>query len=212
LTGFSSRTKLKHLYISPRQIKPKLVKLIAKEQAHGTDGRIILKANSLVDPDIIRALYAASQAGVKIDLIIRGICALRPGIDGISETITVSSIIGKYLEHPRIYWFKHSEAVYISSADLMTRNLDRRIELMTPIDHPDLIKRLLHILHLQLSDTQLRWELQSDGTYRHIHAPSKPTTNSQELLEQSVSTIHDTLKKKSPNYIKRLTDKLLKEG
>jgi polyphosphate kinase len=212
LTGFSSHTKLKNLYMSPRQIKPKLLKLIDKEKNRGTEGHIILKANSLVDPDIIRALYAASQAGVRIELIIRGICSLRPGVAGVSETITVSSIIGKYLEHPRIYWFKHADAIYISSADLMTRNLDRRIELMTPIDNADLKERLLHILHLQLADNQLRWELQSDGTYRHVTAEGHHAINSQELLEKYVNKIHDKVKKKSSSYVKRLADKLLKES
>jgi len=214
LTGFSTHTKLKHLYMSPVQIKPKLLKLIDKERSHGTEGHIILKANSLVDPAIIRALYSASQAGVTIDLIIRGICALRPGIPGISETITVSSIIGKYLEHPRIYWFKHSETAFISSADLMTRNLDRRIELMTPIYNTGLNERILHILHLQLADNQLRWELNPDGSYTHITpAKNQQVINSQELLEKYVTKMHDKVKKKkSSNYVKKLADKLLKES
>ncbi len=214
LTGFSTHTKLKSLYMSPVQIKPKLIKLIEKEKAHGTEGHLILKANSLVDPAIIRALYSASQAGVQIELIIRGICALRPGIPGVSETITVSSIIGKYLEHPRIYWFKHSETTFISSADLMTRNLDRRIELMTPIHHPELNERILHILNLQLADNQLRWKLESDGSYTHL-TPTKgeQIINSQELLEKYVNKIHDRVKKKkSSNYVKKLADKLLKES
>ncbi len=214
LTGFSTHTKLKHLYMSPTQIKPKLLKLIDKEAKHGEEGHLILKANSLVDPTIIRALYRASQAGVRIELIIRGICALRPGIPGVSETITVSSIIGKYLEHPRIYWFKHSDPVYISSADLMTRNLDRRIELMTPIDDTGFQERILQILHLQLADNQLRWQLENDGSYTHITpADGEQTINSQELLEKSVSKMHDKIsRKKSGNYVKKLADKLLKES
>ncbi len=213
LTGFSTHTKLGSLYMSPTQIKPRLLKLIEREKSHGTKGHIILKANSLVDPTIIRALYAASQAGVRIELIIRGICSLRPGIPGVSETVTVSSIIGKYLEHPRIYWFKHTDPTYISSADLMTRNLDRRIELMTPIHDPELNERILHILHLQLADNQLRWELQNDGTYRRIVPPENvQKINSQELLEKYVTKIHDKVKKKTVNYVKKLADKLLKES
>ncbi len=214
LTGFSTHTKLKHLYMSPVQIKPKLLKLIDKEKGHGTEGHIILKANSLVDPAIIRALYAASQAGVTVELIIRGICALRPGIPGVSETITVSSVIGKYLEHPRIYWFKHSETAFIASADLMTRNLDRRIELMTPIHDAGLNERILHVLHLQLADNQLRWELNPDGSYTHtVPEKDQQVIHSQELLEKYVTKMHDKVKKKkSSNYVKKLADKLLKES
>jgi polyphosphate kinase len=213
LTGFSTHTKLNSLYISPVQIKPRLLKMIERERNHGDEGHIILKANSLVDPAIIRALYAASQAGVRIELIIRGICSLRPGIPGVSETITVSSIIGKYLEHPRIYWFRHTEPTYISSADLMTRNLDRRIELMTPIHEQELNERILHILHLQLADNQLRWELQSDGTYHRVEPiANTQKINSQELLEKYVNKIHDKVKRKTSNYVKKLADKLLKES
>ncbi len=214
LTGFSTHTKLKHLYMSPTQIKPKLLKLIEKESGYGSKGHIILKANSLVDPVIIKALYKASQSGVKVELIIRGICSLRPGIDGVSEHITVSSIIGKYLEHPRIYWFAHSEAVYISSADLMTRNLNRRIELMTPIKNKELKERIYNILTLQLADNQLRWLLQSDGKYIKVTPKDgEKLINSQELLEKSVSKMHDKIKKKkSSNYVKKLADKLLKES
>jgi len=212
LTGFSTHTKLEHLYMSPAQIKPKLIELIELEAAHGPEGHLILKANSLVDPDIIRALYAASQAGTKIDLIIRGICSLRPGIEGFSETITVSSIIGKYLEHPRIYWFQHAEAVYISSADLMTRNLDRRIELMTPIYTPELQARLEQILRLQLNDNQLRWILQHDGTYRPVSPDGHAPLDSQTRLERHTSELHDSSRTKQNHYVKKLADKLLKEG
>ncbi len=212
LTGFSTHTKLDSLYMSPAQIKPRLIKLIDREKAHGTDGHLILKANSLVDPAIIRALYRASQAGVRIELIIRGICALRPGIPGVSETITVHSIIGKYLEHPRIYWFAHSDPIYISSADLMTRNLDRRIELMTPIHAPELKERLEHILRVQLADNQLRWVLQNDGTYRRVTPPASQPIDSQSLMEKYITKLYEKANKKSRNYVKKLADKLLKES
>ncbi len=214
LTGFSTHAKLKNLYISPTQIKPRLIKLIEKEIAHGREGHLIFKANSLVDEAIIRALYRAAQAGVKIELIIRGICTLRPGVTGLSETITVSSIIGKYLEHPRIYWFKHHDAAFISSADLMTRNLDRRIELMTPIYPPALTERILHILRLQLADNQLKWHLESDGSYTHVHPlPGDPPINSQALLETYTTKACETgRQKKKNNYVKKLADKLLKES
>ncbi len=218
LTGFSSYAKLQALYMSPLQIKQKLLKLIEKESEYENEGHIILKANSLAHPEIIKALYKASQKGCKIDLIIRGICCLRPNIEGVSENITVSSIIGKYLEHPRIYWFKHDEVgCYISSADLMPRNLDRRIELMTPIYDKNLSERIEQILNLQLADNQLRWILQSNGDYeeKSIEEEQKPI-NSQELLEKYVNKIYDQTRKhnstKGNNYVKRLAEKLLKES
>jgi len=215
LTGFSTHTRLQHLYMSPTQIKSKIIKLIEKEAVHAAEGHIILKANSLAHPEVIRALYKASQKGCRVDLIIRGICCLRPGIDGVSDNITVSSIIGKYLEHPRIFWFRHDEpGCYISSADLMPRNLDRRIELMTPIHESALADRIKQILTLQLADNVLRWELRNDGTYREVEAePGSRIVNSQELLEKYVNKVQErTRKRRTGNYVKRLTEKLLKES
>ena len=217
LTGFSTHTRLQTLYMSPTQIKPKLIKLIEREAAHGEEGHIILKANSLAHPEVIRALYKASQAGCRVDLIIRGICCLRPGVEGVSETITVSSIIGKYLEHPRIFWFKHDEpGCYISSADLMPRNLDRRIELMTPILEKPLAERIEQILTLQLADNRLRWLLQPDGDYRRVvPEEGEREVDSQELLEKYVNKLQERSRKRSSgsgNYVKRLAEKLLKES
>jgi polyphosphate kinase len=214
LTGFSTHTRLKRLYMSPIQIKPKLIKLIENEARYGKEGRIILKANSLAHPEIIRALYRASMAGCRVDLIIRGICCLRPGIEGVSDNISVSSIIGKYLEHPRIYYFEHDEpGCYISSADLMPRNLDRRIELMTPIFEKGLAERLYQILTLQLADTELRWELRKDGSYvRFERQEGANAINSQELLEKYVNKIYNKTRKSSANYVKRLAEKLLNES
>jgi polyphosphate kinase len=139
-------------------------------------------------------------------------------VEGVSDTITVSSIIGKYLEHPRIYWFKHDEpGCYISSADLMPRNLDRRIELMTPILEESLAERIEQILSLQLADNQLRWVLQSDGSYTQVHPrEGERPVNSQELLEKYVNKLYDRTRKhdsgKGGNYVKRLAEKLLKES
>jgi polyphosphate kinase len=200
--------------MSPIQIKPKLIKLIENEARYGKEGRIILKANSLAHPEIIRALYRASMAGCRVDLIIRGICCLRPGIEGVSDNISVSSIIGKYLEHPRIYYFEHDEpGCYISSADLMPRNLDRRIELMTPIFEKGLAERLYQILTLQLADTELRWELRKDGSYvRFERQEGANAINSQELLEKYVNKIYNKTRKSSANYVKRLAEKLLNES
>jgi len=212
LTGFSTHTKLDTLFMSPTQIKPKLIKLIEKERKHGPEGHIILKANSLVDTDIIKALYVASQKGCKVDLIIRGICCLKPGIKGISENITVSSVIGKYLEHARIYFFKHDKVqCYISSADLMPRNLVRRVELMTPILEETLTQKIEQILMLQLADNALRWELQVDGNYTKV-PPLGKTVNNHCVLEEYVNKIHDKTKKETPNYVSRLANRILKDS
>jgi polyphosphate kinase len=198
--------------MSPKQIKPKLLKLIEKEAKHSTQGHIILKANSLVDTDIIKALYIASQEGCKVDLIIRGICCLKPGVKGISENITVSSVIGKYLEHARVYFFKHDKVkCYIASADLMPRNLVRRVELMTPILEDTLTQKIEQILMLQLADNALRWELQSDGDYTKI-PPLGKEINNHCVLEDYVSKIHDKTKKETPDYVSRLANRILKDG
>jgi len=212
LTGFSTYTKLDTLFMSPVQIKPKLIKFIEKEGKYGKNGHIILKANSLVDIDVIKALYQASQAGCKVDLIIRGICSLKPGIKGISENITVSSIIGKYLEHPRIYFFKNNKVkCYIASADLMPRNLVRRVELMTPILEEKLTQKIEQILLLQLADNQLRWELQEDGNYIKVPLLGK-SVNNHDILEQYVNKIHSKTKKETPDYVSRLASKILKDN
>ncbi len=212
LTGFAEYKKLEHLYMSPTQIKPKLLRLIEKEASYGKEGRIILKANSLVDQSVIKALYKASMAGCKVDLIIRGICCLRPGVEKISENITVSSIVGKYLEHARIYYFKHAKIqTYISSADLMPRNLDRRIELMIPIEDKSISDRLYQILTMQLADNLHRYILQSDGEYIKA-AAEKEAVNSQELFEKYVSKLSRASKKSAKKNIAKLARKMLKES
>ena len=153
--------------------------LIEREIAHaeaGNPARIIAKMNSLVDPQIIALLYRASQAGVKIDLIIRGICCLRPGMPGISENIRVISIVDKYLEHSRISYFQNGDEpeVFLASADWMPRNFRRRVEIMFPIEDPQLKRRLVDgILGVVLADNVKARELQADGTYRRV-APAKP--------------------------------------
>jgi polyphosphate kinase len=166
----------------------------------------------LVDIDIIKALYKASQEECKIDLIIRGICCLKPGIKGISENITVSSIIGKYLEHPRIYFFKNDKVkCYIASADLMPRNLVRRVELMTPILEENLTQKIEQILMLQLADNSLRWELQEDGNYTKV-PPLGKNVNNHMVLEEYVNKIHNKTKKETPDYVSRLANRILKES
>ena len=213
LTGFADYSKLKTLTLSPKHIKPKLIEMIEHEASFKDAGQIILKANSLVDPDIIQALYRASMAGCKIELIIRGICTLKPGIKNVSENISVYSIIGKYLEHPRIYCFKHNKyECYISSADLMPRNLIRRIEILTPIKEPKLAQKLKQILSLQLQDNQLRWKLKSSGEYKQIKQNDQPPINNHEILEEYITKIHDKSQKETPEYVTQLAKKVLKSN
>jgi polyphosphate kinase len=170
LTGYSRQSEYRKLLVAPVSLRRRMLELIEREIAqhrqHG-NGRIVAKMNSLVDPKIIMALYQASQAGVKIDLIVRGICCLKPGIAGISETINVISIVGRFLEHSRIFYFHNNGAgeIYIGSADWMPRNLDRRVEAVTPIEDPELVKDLQEILGILLADNRYAWELQSDGQY-----------------------------------------------
>jgi polyphosphate kinase len=212
LTGFSDHSELKTLTLSPEHIKPKLIKMIENEANYEEDGYIILKANSLVDPDIIQSLYKASIAGCKIQLIIRGVCALRPGVKGVSENISVSSIIGKYLEHPRVYVFKHDKnECYISSADLMPRNLIRRIEILTPIQEPKLAQKIKQILSLQLQDNQLRWKLKSSGEYKQVKQGNNRAVNNHEILEDYITQIHDKSQKETPEYVTQLAKKVLKD-
>ncbi len=212
ITGFSDNTSLKTLTLAPKNIKPKLLKMIEHEASFKEKGHIILKANSLVDATITQALYKASIAGCKIDLIIRGICTLKPGVEGISENISVYSIIGKYLEHPRIYYFKHDEnECYISSADLMPRNLIRRIEILTPITEPTLVQKIKQILSLQLQDNQLRWKLKSSGEYKRVKPKDKQIINNHMILERYITKMHEKSKKETPEYVEKLAKKVLKD-
>jgi len=205
LTGFSKKGKLNELYMAPAQIKPKILSLIHNETRQGENGEIIAKVNSLVDEDVIRALYKASQAGVKIHLIVRGICCLKPGVEGVSENIRVTSILGKYLEHPRTFYFKNDSAgLYISSADWMPRNLVRRIELLTAIKDETAQQKILQVLKLQCCDNQLSHELQSDGSYIKIKAENFKSINNHKLLEDYVNRITKASKKESVSHIANL--------
>jgi polyphosphate kinase len=168
LTGYSRQEKFRKFLVAPVSIRPNLLEFIRHETALGPKGRIIIKCNSLVDAEIIRHLYQASQAGVKIDLIVRGVCCLRPGIKGVSENIQVMSIVGRFLEHSRIYYFHNDGApsLYMGSSDLMPRNLDRRVEVLFPIVDPALQKHVVeNILAICLRDTAKSHILQSDGRY-----------------------------------------------
>ena len=212
-TGSSYRTKLGHLFIAPTQIKTKILELIEQEKKMGTQGRIIMKANAFVDIDVIRALYGASMAGVKIDLIVRGVCALRPGIKGVSENIRVFSIIGKYLEHARIYHFKNDKVgVYFASADIMPRNLERRVEILTPSLNEQMSKRLMEILQMQLSDNVQMYELQSNGEYHKVTNTQKPFS-SQIAYEEYVNAIYgDSVSNDEVIKAKKLAKRMLKES
>jgi polyphosphate kinase len=213
LTGFSKKGKLNELYMAPTQIKPKILSLIQNETRMGSEGVIMAKMNALVDEDIIKALYKASQAGVKIHLIIRGICCLRPGIAGVSDNIRVTSIIGKYLEHARIYYFKHATPqTYIASADWMPRNLLRRIELLTPIQGNELSAKLIQILQLQSSDNVLAHELQTDGSYVKVPHEAGNAIDSHKIVENHTSKVHSSVKKHTPNFVQQLTTRLFKES
>jgi polyphosphate kinase len=200
--------------MSPSQIKPKILSLIHNETRKGTEGRIIAKVNSLVDEDVIRALYKASQAGVKVDLIVRGICCLKTGIEGVSENIRVISILGKYLEHPRVFYFKNDAAqVYISSADWMPRNLVRRIELLTAIKDEESQNKIIQILKLQCSDNVLAHELQSDGSYKKVkQAEGEKSVNNHKLLEEFVNKISKASKKETQRSVAQITSRLFMES
>jgi polyphosphate kinase len=174
LTGYSRQREYRRLIVAPSNMRGRIMALIQRETANaraGHGGRIIAKMNAVVDPQIIEGLYEASQAGVQIDLIIRGICCLRPGIAGLSDNIRVLSIIGRFLEHSRIWMFGNAgePEYYFGSADWMPRNLDRRVEVVTPIMNPLFQKRLQAVLDVCLSDNRQAWDLHSDGTYVQRH-------------------------------------------
>lgn len=215
LSGFSKNRRLQTLSMSPMQIKERVLEMIKTETAHGEQGRIAAKMNALVDSDIVDALVKASSAGVRIDLIVRGICCVRPGVKGLSENIRVRSLIGKYLEHARIFYFRHAEPqIYIASADWMPRNLERRLELMTPIIDKNLQERLLEFLRLQLSDNELAFELQNSGEYAKVRPKDGDARiNSQEVLEEYVSGIYKATKKDTDKgKSEQMVAKLLKES
>jgi polyphosphate kinase len=170
LTGYSRQTQYRKLAVSPNGIRNRINDLI-DDEASRPDGHITLKMNSLVDARIIERLYVASQAGANIELIVRGICCLRPGLPGLSENITVRSVVGRYLEHSRIYRFGargRTRHYYFGSADLMPRNLDRRVEAIAPVTDPDLQFRVDEILDVILADDNLAWSLSGDGTWSRV--------------------------------------------
>ena len=191
LTGYGRNIDYQRLAVAPRLLRPALQALIEGEIEAASDtpgaGRITMKMNSLVDEDMVELLYRASQAGVEIDMVVRGICCLIPGVPGLSENIRVRSIVGRYLEHSRIYRFANGDGpgrprYLIGSADLMPRNLDRRVEVLTPVVDPDLQVRLDEILEVALRDDVLAWCLDADG--RWTRCPPGGVNESQVLLQQ----------------------------
>jgi polyphosphate kinase len=181
LTGHSRQTRYRRLLVAPHGLRKGVLALIDEEierQAEHGDGRIVMKCNAIVDPTIIGALYRASRAGVQVDLIVRGMCSVRPGVPGVSETIRVRSIVGRYLEHSRIFVFGRGERerFYIGSADMMERNLDRRVEAMTPVRHEASTGRLREIIEIMLADDRRAWQLGSDDTWRRIEETAPQPT------------------------------------
>ncbi|HJN32967.1 MAG TPA: polyphosphate kinase 1 [Prochlorococcus sp.] len=187
LTGFSKQQSFRRLLVAPVTLRKGMESLILREIEHAREGRgghIRAKMNALVDPAIISLLYEASQVGVSIELIIRGMCCLYPGRKGLSENISVISIIGRFLEHSRIFWFANDKnpEVYIGSADLMPRNLDRRVEAVTPIEEPEQRERLERLLNLYLNDNREAWDMQSDGSFLQRQPNSEERRAQQQLI------------------------------
>ncbi|MFD1640844.1 polyphosphate kinase 1 [Halohasta litorea] len=197
-TGHSQHESYRKLLVAPETLRDRMTDLIRREADHaraGHGGRIVAKMNALEDPDIVRELYAASQAGVDIDLIVRGICRLRPGIDGLSETIRVHSVVGRFLEHSRIFKFGNAgePEYYIGSADWMTRNLDRRVEAVTPVENATLQDELDRILDSLLGDNRKRWEMDATGRYVQQRPGDGPQQIAHEqLMQRARQAVPDT--------------------
>src|SRR6266436_2868893 len=190
LTGFSRQNSFRNLLVAPRNMRQRFTEMVNREAEHaraGRPARIIAKMNSLVDAELIAHLYDASQAGVDIDLIVRGICCLRPGIPGISDRIRVVSIVGRFLEHSRIYYFGNdgNEEIYFGSADWMPRNFDRRVEVVAPIENRQLHPRGCSLLETCLADNRQAWDLHPDGTYVQRKPGSNPVISTHERLLQN---------------------------
>ena len=197
----------KHLIVSPTSLKQKVLALMDEEIAKGENGRIIMKMNSVTDMDFIRKVTEASQAGVKIDLIVRGICCILPGIKGRTENLRVTSIVGRYLEHPRLFVFGKGAdaAVYIGSADMMTRNTEKRVEVACPVYDEEIRKRLFHQLHVMLSDNVKARAMTSDGTY-----VKKPVEDGASLVNAQETFMREASQAKRPAAA--ATPKKKKEG
>jgi len=196
LTGCSEVVGWSKLAVAPVGLRQKFLDLIEREiHASSADrpGLIMAKTNSLEDPEICRALYRASQAGVKVLLNVRGICCLRPGLSGVSENVEVRSIVDRFLEHARIFYFRNGghEEVYLSSADWMRRNLSKRLELLFPVIEPSHRRRLIDALRTYFADNVKSWRLLSDGTYEKVPCERRQVRAQGKLYRDAVAAVRD---------------------
>lgn len=213
LTGFSKRLDYRKLVLAPGRLRSKMLEWIEEQARLGTSGYIAIKVNGLVDPEIIDALYAASAAGVKIDLLVRSVCCLRPGVSGLSENISVKSIVGRFLEHSRVFVFGNNDAhgcrIYVGSADLMQRNLDRRIEALFPIEDEEIRNRVLKIIQLDIADRCSSWYLSENGFWNKSNgdlASSAQESFQKLALERAIPV------RRQPRRLRFLSGLSLKNG
>ena len=193
LTGMGAALRIKKLFHAPFTLHKRLIQMVDRERENAKAGKpalIRMKANGLTEPKLIRALYKASQAGVRVELIIRGMCCLRPGIPGVSDNIEVRSIIGRFLEHSRVYYFLNdgNDEIYAGSADLMERNLLNRVETAFPIENTKLKERMKAELEIFMRDNTQAWILQTDGSYVRIQAgPDDEQVSAQNVLLETLA-------------------------
>ncbi|HJE20141.1 MAG TPA: RNA degradosome polyphosphate kinase, partial [Aliicoccus persicus] len=209
LSGYSLKPDYETLHVAPFEIRDLFSDYIEKEiefhKQHG-NGYIFAKMNSLTDKTIINSLLKASQEGVKIDLIIRGICCLRPGIEGVSDNIRVISIVGRFLEHTRIYYFNHNGAkkLYLSSADMMTRNMIKRVEILFPVNDPAIKEELIEINDIYLSDnTKARYQ-KSDGSWAYVKNDKPPVNAQLEMMKRAIDFTRESQQQKDNQLLDKV--------
>jgi polyphosphate kinase len=202
------KRKYSKLAIAPRMLKKALLEKIEREinlQRSGGGGIIQFKINALDDGDVVRALYRASMAGVRIDLVVRDTCRLRPGIAGLSDNVRVISVVGRFLEHARIYYFRNggAEEYFIASADAMKRNLEARVEVLCPVEPPELTKELRQVFDTHLADQRSAWDMLPDGTYiQRVPDDGQGEGSHRLLIARAEKRVRDSMKKKKTNKIR----------